>query len=156
MLDILIDSDFIKAASNLAAHALREICLSSFKIEYPSKRCPRLTRFFQILIERQQHGIQVNIMCNWNPQLNSVPRTNYRAAKILKDKGMDARYLPHNRCCHSKIITIDLNHLIAGSHNLSVASTTHNFEISLHTDHIPSVLLAYSHFKKHFNKAIKF
>lgn len=155
MFDILIDKDFIKTASKLASQALHEICISSFKLEYHHIKCPELGTFFQILLDRQKHGIHVNILFNWNPQFRSVPRTNYPTAKMLRDQGADTRYLPNNRCCHSKILIVDANHLIIGSHNLSIASVTRNFELSIHTDDTPSVLLAYSHFKSQFTKAKK-
>lgn len=156
MFDILIDKDFIKMATQLASRAIHEICLSTFKLEYHHTKCPSLSTFFQVLIERRKHGIKVNLLFNWNPQFKSVPRTNFKAAKLLKENGVDARYLQNNRCCHGKILIVDNTHLITGSHNLSIASTIRNFELSIHTDDVPSVMRAYSHFKNQFMQATKF
>jgi len=154
--EIVHDNEFITLITRLAAYALKEICISTFKMEYPIRKCLVLKRFFDTLVDKSKAGLQVHILFNWHPSLFSVPRSNYPTARYLKDNGIDLRYLPNNRCCHTKLFLSDKKNMVIGSHNLSVASVTSNFDISLFLRHPSLVLDAHAAFWAAFSSSKKF
>jgi phosphatidylserine/phosphatidylglycerophosphate/cardiolipin synthase-like enzyme len=129
--EILQDNIFIQAATRIVAAAAREILISTFKLEYPSRKCLPLKEFFDTLIDKASAGLDIHILFNWHPNLYSVPRTNFPTARFLKEKGIHLRYLENSRCCHSKLLLADKDYMIIGSHNLSIASARSNFDVSL-------------------------
>jgi phosphatidylserine/phosphatidylglycerophosphate/cardiolipin synthase-like enzyme len=128
---ILLDEDFLPQAFALVISAKERIDISTFKAEINQKtRGLRLKQFFNLLYEKKSQGIQVNFLINWNDTRRSVPLANISAIKDLKAHNINVKILSGNRCCHAKILLVDRNRAIIGSHNLSVRSCHNNFEIS--------------------------
>jgi len=128
---LILDNEFIGQAETLILQAKREICISSFKLEYSEKpRARRLKALFDAVIEKMKQGVKVKVLFNWHDDRRSVPRTNESASRVLKTHGADVRYLKNNRCCHAKLLLIDKEKALLGSHNLSVRSCENNFEMS--------------------------
>lgn len=125
------DNDYLMYANALVEGATKEICLSSFKLEISDKPRGRLLKeYFQRILEKVKQGVKVKILFNWHDDKKSVPLTNYSASLFLKQGGADVRYLKNNRCCHAKMLLVDKDKVLLGSHNLSVRSTQNNFELS--------------------------
>lgn len=111
--------------------AKSSIDISTFKAEVTSKpRGKKLMRFFEALVERKAAGLRVRFLLSWNELRRMVPSANKSAISYLKKHNIDVKILPHNRCCHAKIILVDYQKAIIGSHNLSVCSVSKNFEVS--------------------------
>ena len=128
---LVIDNQYIGVAKTLVSQAKREIFISTFKLEISEKPRGRgLKEFFDSLIEKARSGVKVHILFNWHDDRRSVAKTNYSASIYLKNAGIDMRYLTNNRCCHAKILMIDREKILLGSHNLSIRSTQNNFELS--------------------------
>ncbi len=128
---LVVDEQYITIAQALVEQAKKEICISSFKLEICDKPRGRdLKRFFESIVEKQKSGVKVRILFNWHDDQRSVAKTNYSASIFLKQAGVDIRYLKNNRCCHAKLLMIDKEKILLGSHNLSVRSTQNNFEMS--------------------------
>jgi len=128
---LLIDQDFIPQATSLISMARSHICISTFKAEISVKpRGRKVLAFFKTLYKKHQEGVQVDFLLNWNTQHRAVPQSNAFVLQELKQQKINIRILPHNRCCHAKIIIVDNTKAIIGSHNLSVASCRQNFETS--------------------------
>jgi phosphatidylserine/phosphatidylglycerophosphate/cardiolipin synthase-like enzyme len=128
---LIVDSQFIGIAQACIEQAKKEICISTFKLEInetPKGRA--LKNLFLALISRIKEGVKVRVLFNYHTNKHSVPRTNFPAGIFLKNAGADVRYLKNNRCNHSKLILIDKEKVILGSHNLSVRSLASNFELS--------------------------
>ena len=131
------DNNYLQFAMALIQGAKKEICLSSFKLEISDKpRGRQLKEYFQKIVERMKEGVKVKILFNWHDDRRSVAKTNYYASQFLKTAGVDIRFLRGNRCCHAKILIVDKEKVLLGSHNLSVRSTQNNFEISYLIDNV--------------------
>ncbi len=128
---LVMDNQFISVAQALVDQAKKEICISSFKLEICDKPRGRdLKKFFETIVEKRKSGVKVKVLFNWHDDRRSVAKTNYSASIFLKQGGIDIRYLRNNRCCHAKLLMIDKEKILLGSHNLSVRSTQNNFELS--------------------------
>ena len=125
------DNNFLSVALALIEQARKEICISTFKLEISDKpRGRALTEFFNRLIQKRKDGVKINVLFNWHDDKRSVAKTNYPASVILRNAGIDARYLEKNRCCHAKLLLVDGEKALLGSHNLSIRSVQSNFELS--------------------------
>jgi len=138
---ILIDEDFLPQAIALITSAKSSIDISTFKAEITTKpRGLHLRQFFKILCDKKSQGVQVNFLINWNDDRRIVPMTNLYAIQELKKHKINIRVLRDDRCCHAKIIIVDRDRAIIGSHNLSVRSCHNNFEISYLIDDPASIV----------------
>ena len=128
---LVMDNNYLQIANALVDGAKNSIYLSSFKLEISDKPRGRdLKEYFEKIIKKMREGIKVKILFNWHDDRKSVALTNYPASLFLKQNGIDIRYLKNNRCCHAKILIVDKEKVLLGSHNLSVRSTQNNFELS--------------------------
>jgi len=151
---LVVDNQFLSIARSLIEQAKKEICISSFKLEINDKpRGRKLKEFFESLIERRKAGVKVKVLFNWHDDRRSVAKTNYYASIFLKNAGVDARYLDSNRCCHAKVLIIDQEKALLGSHNLSIRSCENNFEMSYLIPDPESIAHLYSVFSHSFNNA---
>ena len=128
---LVVDNQYLSVAQALVEQATKEICISSFKLEVNEKpRGKDLKKFFDAIIAKIKSGVKVKVLFNWHDDRRSVPKTNYYASTFLKSQGADVRFLKNNRCVHAKLLMIDKEKILLGSHNLSVRSTQNNFELS--------------------------
>lgn len=128
---LVVDNQYLSQALALIELAKKEICISSFKLEINEKpRGRALKKFFDLLTAKMRAGVKVKILFNWHEDRRSVPKTNYYASTFLKNQGADVRYLQNNRCCHAKLLIVDREKVLLGSHNLSIRSCENNFELS--------------------------
>jgi len=128
---LLYDNEFLPQAIALIESAKKHIKISTFKAELLLKpRGLRLKRLFDLLTEKKSQGIQVDFLVNKNDNNKSTPRTNIPSMRYLLAHKINVRTLRNNRCCHAKIIIVDQERAIIGSHNLSIKSCFDNFETS--------------------------
>lgn len=137
---VLTDSNFLPQARALVDSAVKSIDISTFKAEITTKtRGLALLHFFKAVFTKAKEGVQVHFLINWNDEKRSCPKTNLYVITELRKVGIDIRHLKNNRCCHAKIIIVDQERAIIGSHNLSVKSCHNNFEVSYITSSIDEV-----------------
>lgn len=128
---IIHDNDFLNKARCLIASAKKSIDICTFKVEITSHHRGRhLSNFFNEIFDKRAAGIPVRFMFNWNNKRRACPSTNKSALGHFKKHKLDIRVLNRDRCCHAKMILVDSEIAILGSHNLSVASVSLNFELS--------------------------
>jgi len=128
---LVVDNQFLSQAQALIELATKEICISTFKLEINDKPRGRvLKRFFENLVLKIKQGVKVKVLFNWHNDQKSVAKTNYYASVFLKNAGADVRFLKNNRCVHAKLLLIDKEKALLGSHNLSIRSCESNFELS--------------------------
>jgi len=128
---LLIDNQFLPQARAVLESAQKTIDIATFKGEITTKpRGHDLKHFFALLLKKAREGVKVRLLINWNTERKSVPKTNLYVIQELKKNNIQVRHLRNNRCCHAKVILIDKDKAIVGSHNLSVKSCHNNFEIS--------------------------
>lgn len=128
---LLIDQDFLPQAQSLISTARSRIDISTFKAEINSKPRGRALRlFFEELFKKHEQGVSINFLLNWSTEKRVVPLTNSFVIHKLKQEKINVRILPDNRCSHAKILIVDQQVAIIGSHNLSIRSCHNNFEVS--------------------------
>jgi len=153
---LVVDNQFLGVALALVEQAKSEICISSFKLEINEQPKGRnLKNFFEKLVEKCKAGVKVNVLFNWHDDKRSVAKTNYYASIYLKNAGIEVRHLKANRCCHAKLIIIDQEKVLLGSHNLSIRSCENNFELSYLIPDPETVAQVYSVFQRSFLDAKK-
>ena len=137
---VLTDNNFLPQARALIESAKRSIDISTFKAEITTKpRGLALLHFFKTVLIKAKEGVEVHFLINWNTERRSCPKTNLYVITELRKVGIDIRHLKNNRCCHAKIIIVDQERAIIGSHNLSVKSCHNNFEVSYITSSLDEV-----------------
>ena len=131
--NILVDEKFLPAALALVLSAKKSIYITTFKAELTTKpRGRKLMAFFWTLARKVREGVDVQLIINKPANGKHIPISNDYAINWLQSSGIKVRCLPGERICHSKIIIVDKEIAILGSHNLSVKSCHNNFEISVH------------------------
>jgi len=128
---IIVDNEFLPQAMALIDSAKKSVDVSTFKAEITHKpRGKRLIAFFNKLYEKKSQGLRVRFMINFHDDRRVMPKTNLCAINNLKNHKIEVRSLSHNRCNHAKLLIVDTDKAIVGSHNLSVKSCHNNFEVS--------------------------
>ena len=130
---VLPDEKFIGAAQRLIETATNYIWISTFKAEITSKpRGRKLHFFFDTLFLKAHNGLDVRCLMNRPDKGKHIPISNEFAIRAMVRNKVKVRYLPRQRCCHSKLLLGDHGASIIGSHNLSVKSCSGNSECSLY------------------------
>jgi cardiolipin synthase len=151
---LVLDNQYLSVAQALIEQAKKEICISSFKLEICDKPRGRdLKKFFEAIVDKSNSGVKVRVLFNWHDDRRSVAKTNYSASLFLKNAGIAVRYLGANRCCHAKVLMIDKEKVLLGSHNLSIRSTQNNFELSYLIPDPETVAQVGAIFEKLFSEA---
>jgi len=131
-LAILKDEEFLPAAKKLINQARTAVFISSFKIELSTKRRgAKLAEIFYLLKDKARDGLDVRVLTNKQNEQGYVPHTNAYVINYLKKNRVSVKCLPNNRICHAKMIIVDNEAAIIGSHNLSIKSCHNNFEMAL-------------------------
>lgn len=129
---VLTDEVFIKQLKRLFSMAHKTIDITTFKLEAGTCfKNAHAKRLFLTISEARARGVKIRIIVNWRSDKKGVPRTNDVSSHELQKVGCDCFYVSSGRCQHSKIILIDDELAIIGSHNLSVRSLTSNAEASV-------------------------
>ena len=128
---ILSGDDFLNSAHLLIDAARETIWISTFKVEMGNKsKHNKLNAFFNTLATKAAAGLDVRLLTNKQGEQGHVPHTNAQVINYLKKKDIRVRHLRNSRICHAKMILVDDQYAIIGSHNLSIKSCHNNFEIS--------------------------
>lgn len=128
---ILHDNEFLPHALAMIDAAKTSVDISTFKAEITHKpRGRRLVALFDKLYEKKSQGLRVRFLINYHDDKRIIPKTNLSAINYLKNHRIEVRCQSHNRCNHAKILLVDTDKAIVGSHNLSVKSCHNNFELS--------------------------
>jgi len=130
-MQLLIDEQFLPAATELVKQACHHIYIATFKAEITAKpRGRQLKKFFDAVAEQSRLGVDTRLILNRVSKMGSVPITNLYVIKELPKQGIPIHCLPYNRISHAKLLIVDEFAAIVGSHNLSVKSCHSNFEVS--------------------------
>ena len=139
---LLIDNQFLTYALNLITLATSEIDIATYNVEYTTHaRGIKLAEFFKTLIAARKGGVRVRFLLHWRTSRAGVILSTKYAVREFKKENLDVRFLSASRCCHAKILIVDRQVAIIGSHNLSVASCYRNFEVSNTIDTSPELPL---------------
>lgn len=128
----LIENDYIHFVLKL----LPTVKKSLYMIIYLAK--PNLKRkhddvkaVLDLIIKLSNEKIETKIMIDSLQSNNPVSKANAISYNYLKSNGIDIKATKRARLTHSKLILIDDNITITGSHNLTNGSLHKNREVSI-------------------------
>jgi len=117
----------------LLKKAEREICISTFRFENPmNKKCKVLDRLFFNLAEARKRKVTVKVLLNLYDEKIRAGQINKKTARELQRFGCLVKRPQGNAVNHAKLLIVDGQEFICGSHNLTRHSFGSNFEISLY------------------------
>jgi len=127
----LCGRDFIRTLAALMPTAEQTISLATFKAELShGAAAPELLALWEEIIRKARAGVRVKALIHYGDRRASCPKTNYLVMKKLREAGAQVRFVGPGGCQHMKLMIIDNALGFLGSHNLSVASSAKNHEIS--------------------------
>jgi cardiolipin synthase len=132
---LVFDEQYFDVCLTLLRSARESIYLSTFLVNLQTYRKHEKAReLLEALKDAAYRGVDVKILLNRYQPQKKVTKLNDLAAKYLFVAGIEARFLPNNRCCHAKFIVVDKRTLLLGSHNWTRKALERNFELSLFLD----------------------
>jgi len=87
---------------------------------YPNDPGNPVQLFNQAIVRASKRGVNVQAIVNFDPLV-----------KTLKDLGVNAKKLASANLLHTKLILIDDEVVVVGSHNFTSPAFTKNFELSV-------------------------
>lgn len=120
-METIIGNEFPKKVIPLINEAKKTIDVIVFDWRwYPQDPGAQVQLFNQAVIRAVRRGVKVRVIAN-----------NDEIVRILKDNGCDAKRIATKRLVHSKLMIIDNNKVITGSHNYTQSAFQMNLELSV-------------------------
>jgi phosphatidylserine/phosphatidylglycerophosphate/cardiolipin synthase-like enzyme len=133
----IIGSEYPKKVIPLIDKAKRSICMCMFDWRwYQNDFANPVSLFNSSLIRAKRRGVDVRILTNYSEIIEYVCSLGFNAKKW-----------PEKNLLHSKMIIIDDEVCIMGSHNITQSAFTSNMETSFLIIEKPEILI----FQKYFN-----
>lgn len=132
MIRILIDEEYRQMLPQAIAGARREIRIMQYRIQRKLGRGQTEDNLFlEALKERIEKGVKIWFLIDYYPRTGMAYKENLYVALIMMDHGCYARYLKNSRVCHSKVVIVDQEIVLVGSHNWTTNSLKRNSEVSV-------------------------
>ena len=129
---LLWDSNYSAAVTRAIQAAQKSIYITTFKMEpKKSPKARRVNELLSQLVSANNRGLDVRVLLNFQENKKSTSSINWYAANALRKRGLTPKYVKKKRTLHAKIILIDSDITILGSHNWSVMSHDRNIELSV-------------------------
>lgn len=153
---VIKNEEFLGVVHAILRQTIKTIDICTYKFEISKNKSTRgLNELIKTLTLVAGRGIAIRILLETNARRNGVSRYNLYAAGILKKSGIRCKTLPHNRCQHAKLILVDDEIAVIGSHNWTPKSITSNYEISVVIRDRAALENTKEHFDKIWEKGIK-
>ena len=152
---ILKDQRYFSMVKKLMDGAAREINISQFKIDSCGIGGKSLVNQLLVTIaSKAESGVKVKVLLDCLLPLKGRSANNAFVALWLKRRNVDVRYMAGNRCQHSKIVEVDGEHVVIGSHNWTVNSLSRNSEVSVYLTDIETLEGIREGYEADFSNAI--
>jgi phosphatidylserine/phosphatidylglycerophosphate/cardiolipin synthase-like enzyme len=124
-------SDFLASVLPLIeqAHISIDICAYNWAFK-DWERCNQITIFTKAVMAAKKRGVIVRAVLNAESATHYITRTNSRTIQKITSVGIEAKLTRTTPITHCKLIIIDNEYTIIGSHNLTARSITSNDETS--------------------------
>jgi phosphatidylserine/phosphatidylglycerophosphate/cardiolipin synthase-like enzyme len=130
--ELLIARQFLQRVPALMEKAGRSIKVSQFVVQIKGKSAKMSSRELGIaLAGKVRDGVNVQVLLNQAGGGWRAPALNRQAAKWLGERGVEVRTVGTSKTCHAKIVIIDDEVAIVGSHNWTPYALERNFEVSV-------------------------
>lgn len=146
-IQIITGDDWAPWFTAAASNAQASLHLTYYMIS-PYWRGPNATSFnlVKVLASAAQRGLTCRLIID-QPNVAFTTRPfNARAGEALVRAGWKVRVMPDARTLHEKIMIVDQELSLVGSHNISKASATSNYDTSLAIKSAPLAALLYRQF----------
>jgi len=132
-IELLTDNDIKKRFMQMITGAQNEILICTYKFGLTEpKKTGIISRIYELLAEAVKRNVDVSIVLHIPDNHAGPSGINTKAGQILAVAGVKVYTLKNNRTAHAKILCVDRQAVIIGSHNLTLASFTRNHETSVY------------------------
>lgn len=130
--NILTDSEYFPAVNELIKESKKSIYISMYIISYlPRNEHSLISQLLNELANAHKRGIDIKVILDQQKIYSSRNPYNDLAYFFLKDAGINVDYDLPTRKLHNKLIVIDENIVVIGSHNWSKFALQENNEVSV-------------------------
>jgi len=128
----IIGNEYPKTVIELLRTAQRSIDIAAYTWKwYEHQANSAMQRINYAVIEKARHGVKVRARFNHEHKDHCLTKENTRTAQALRRYKVETRFDGTEVMSHLKLIIIDNEIAILGSHNLSARSVTQNNETSI-------------------------
>jgi len=140
-IDVIIGREFPKRAIPLIDHAVNTIDIIVFDWRwYPQDPGASVQLFNQSILRAVRRGVKIKVIAN-----------NDQIINVLKSEGCQAKKLITKSLVHCKLMIIDEQIMITGSHNYTENAFQMNLELSVLLDDSWAIRQALAFFNNLFN-----
>ena len=130
--DLLVTREFLSRVPAMMENAQFSIKVIQFVMQLKGKSAKMSSRELGIkLAAKLRDGVRVQVLLNSAGGGWRAPALNRQAAKWLKERRVEVRTPGPERTFHAKMIIIDNQIAIVGSHNWTPYALDRNFEVSM-------------------------
>jgi len=130
--ELLVAREYLSRVPAILENAQFSIKAVQFVVQVKGKSAKMSSRELCIkLAAKVRDGVKVQALLNSAGGGWRAPALNRQAAPWLQDRGVEVRTLGSSRTCHAKILIIDDEVAIVGSHNWTPYALERNFEVSV-------------------------
>ena len=134
-METLIGSKYTDRVAELILNANNEIKIAMFVIEwYESNEKRSTNKVIRAIREAIRKGVKVSVILNNATNDKNNGMRNMESAQELAKRGQKVKFYKTGTTLHTKIIIIDNDYVIVGSHNLTNRALNSNQEISVVID----------------------
>lgn len=130
---LILNEEYFQVAHGEIQNAKESIYLIAYLFLLYDYQDAYPNRILKDLIDAQKRGVSVHVVLDYpKPEYtdDQGPK-NQEAYEKLKDAGIDVRFDSPEKRTHNKVLVIDKETIIVGSHNYSFDALRYNNETSL-------------------------
>lgn len=130
---LILDREYFQAAHDEIGKAKKSIHLISFLFLVYDKANSQTDQLLEDLIQAKKKGVKVSVILEYPKPYRGKeqPVQNRKVYERLKNAGVDVLYDDPLRTTHSKVLVIDEETVILGSHNYTYSGLGDNHEVSV-------------------------
>lgn len=129
--ELLIAGEFLSRVPALLEGARESIQVVQFVMQLKGKSARMSSRELGIkLAAKSREGVTVQVILNSAGGGWRAPALNRQAADWLGERDIEVRTLGEGVTCHAKMVIVDRDFAIVGSHNWTPYALERNFEVS--------------------------
>ena len=131
--ELILNDEYFQVAHREIQNAKESIYLIAYLFLLYDYQDAYSNRLLEDLIEAHEKGVDVHVILEYpKPEyMEEEGPANQKVYEKLKAAGIDVRFDKPERTTHSKVLIIDEEIIIAGSHNYSFNGLKYNNETSL-------------------------
>jgi phosphatidylserine/phosphatidylglycerophosphate/cardiolipin synthase-like enzyme len=131
-IEFLIAREYLSRLPGILEGAKSSIQVVQFVMQLRGKSARMASRELGIkLSAKAAEGVAVEVILNSAGGGWRAPALNRQATEWLNERGIEVRTLGPNTTCHAKLVIIDREVAVVGSHNWTPYALRDNFEVSV-------------------------